>query len=138
MRLYIICPVRSVLLLAVLAGGLSGCGDYGIRLPGGYSLDRIYAGAVLISHPEKGIVITAHIDRYTVRDKLVIGHVSPAELPPESDYSRPGFFLLNTETHEVKQGLDKQTWLDSLREVGITHEPNLIKPSRFAAWLKPG
>ncbi len=120
-----------MLVLIVLIGGLLGCGDYSIRLPGGYSLVRVYAGAVLIHHPEKGIVVNAHIDGYKVHGELVIGHVLSAELPPEKDYSKPGYFILNTKTHEVKEGLDKQTWLNSLRTIGIASEPRLSKPSRF-------
>ena len=48
---------RSMWLGLVLAALLSmpACGDYSIQLPGKYALIRVYAGAVLISHPEMEI-----------------------------------------------------------------------------------
>lgn len=112
--------------------GMQGCGDYSVHLPDSYVLTRIYAGAVLINHPEKGIVVDANIDGYTVLgDHVVVGHVTAADLSPEKEHSKPGYFLLNTRTHDVKQGLDKKTWLESLQKIGISNEPNLSKPSRF-------
>lgn len=111
--------------------GMQGCGDYSVRLPGSYVLTRIYAGAVLINHPGKGIVVDANIDGYKVLGDHVVGHVAPADLSPEKEHSKPGYFLLNTKTHEVKQGLDKKAWLESLKKIGINDEPNLSKPSRF-------
>ncbi len=110
---------------------LSACGDYGIRLPGNYELVRIYASAVLISHPDDGVVIGAHIDGYKVLDPLVVGHVSLAEHEPERGYSKPGYFILNTKTHEVREALDKAGWLATLQALGIEEEPGLDKPSRF-------
>jgi hypothetical protein len=110
---------------------VSACGDYSIRLPGNYALTRVYAGAVLINHPEKGVVIDANIDAYAVLGSLVVGHVAVAEQSPEKELSKPGYFILNTKTHEVRQGLDKKVWLDSLKTLGTTTEPSLGKPSRF-------
>ena len=110
---------------------MSACGDYSVRLPGNYALTRVYAGAVLINHPEKGVVIDANIDGYKVLNDLVVGHVSVAEHSPEKELSKPGFFILNTKTHELRQGLDKKAWLDSLKALGTTNDPSLDKPSRF-------
>ena len=125
--------IRSVWLVFALSILISvpACGDYSVSLPGGYSLVRIYAGAVLISHAEKGVVIEANIDGYKVIGGLVVGHVIAAELPPEKAFSKPGYFILNTQTHEIKQGLNKKDWLDSLQSLGIHGEPHLGKPSRF-------
>lgn len=118
--------------LALMAAfSMSACGDYSIRLPGNYALTRVYAGAVLINHPEKGVVIDANIDGYKVLGDLVVGHVTVAEESPEKEMSKPGYFIVNTKTHEVKQGLDKKAWLDALQAHGIGNEPNLGKPSRF-------
>jgi hypothetical protein len=111
--------------------GVQACGDYSVHLPGNYLLTRIYAGAVLINHPEKGIVVDANVDGYKVLGDHVVGHVTAADLSPEKEHSKPGYFLLNTKTHEVKQGLDKKAWLESLQKIGINDEPNLSKPSRF-------
>jgi hypothetical protein len=122
--------VRLVLALSALIS-MSACGDYSIRLPGGYCLVRIYAGAVLISHGEKGVAIDANIDGYEVIGDLVVGHVIAADLPPEKTFSKPGYFILNTKSNEITQGLDKKVWLDSVQALGVHGEPRLSKPSRF-------
>jgi hypothetical protein len=119
------------LLFCIFLGSLFGCGDYAVSLPGGYSLVRIYGGAILISHSSKGVVINANIDSYKVLDELIVGHVTVAELPPEKDYSKPGYFIINTKTHEVGEGLDRMAWLEALRKINIVTEPKLSKPSRF-------
>ena len=117
-------------ILAMLLS-LTACGDYEIHLPGGYSLIRVYAGAVLIGAPEAGVRIEANIDGYKVLNDLVVGHISIAEHSPEKEMSKPGYFILNTKTHEAKQGLEKKVWLDLMQALGITNEPSLGKPSRF-------
>jgi hypothetical protein len=106
-------------------------GDYSVRLPGGYALTRVHAKAVVIHHPEKGIVVDADIDGYKVLGDIVVGRVIMAERAPDNAYSKPGYFFLITKTHEVKQGLDKKAWLESLQKIGISDEPNLGKPSPF-------
>ena len=110
---------------------VSACGDYSVRLPGNYALTRVYAGAVLIGAPEGGVRIEANIDGYKVLNDLVVGHVIVAEHSPEKEMSKPGYFILNTKTHEAKQGLDKKAWLNSLQAQGISSEPSLGRPSRF-------
>lgn len=106
-------------------------GDYSVRLPGGYALTRVHAGAVVIHHPEKGIVVDANIDGYKVLGDIVVGHVIMADRTPDNAYSKPGYFFVVTKTHEVKQGLDKKSWLEALKKMGVNSEPNLSKPSRF-------
>jgi hypothetical protein len=106
-------------------------GDFSVALPGGYELTRVHAGAVVLNHPDKGVVIDANIDGYKIVGDIVAGHVVIAERAPDNAYSKPGYFLVNTKTHEVIQGMDKARWLASLRKMGVTEEPQLRKPSRF-------
>lgn len=110
---------------------LQACGDYSIRLPGNYRLTRIYPGALLINHPDRGIIVDANVDSYKVIGDYVVGHVSAADVPPEKGYSKPGYFIVDTKEHRTRQGLDKATWLSELRRLGINEEPMLEKPSRF-------
>lgn len=110
---------------------MSACGDYSVRLPGNYALIRVYAGAVLIGAPEGGTRIEANIDGYKVLGDLIVGHVTAAELSPEKEMSKPGYFILNSKTHEAKHALDKKAWLDALRALGVNSEPKLSKPSCF-------
>jgi len=121
------------LLLSLFVFSISACGDYAVRLPGGYSLVRVYSGAVLISDPQHLVVVNANVNSYKVIDGLVVGHVSTEEYfsPEEKKVCKPGYFILNTKTHETKQGLEKKAWLDSLKALGVNDEPRLTKPSRF-------
>lgn len=123
--------IGSSLISVICLGLLISCGDYSVSLPNGYSLARIYSGAILIHHTSKGVVINANVDRYKVLDEFIVGHVTLAELTPERNYSKPGYFIINTKTNEVKEGLDKQVWLETLKKMKIMSEPDLSKPSRF-------
>jgi len=122
--------IYLALVCLVVVGTIS-CGDYSVLLPGGYSLVRVYGQTVLISHPGEGVVIEASIDGYAVVGSLIVGHTRLADHPPESDYSKPGYFIIDTQTHEAKQGLDKSSWLKALKAAGVPGEPKLHRPSRF-------
>jgi hypothetical protein len=121
----------SFALICLVVVGTISCGDYSVQLPGGYSLVRVYGQTVLISHFAEGVVIGASIDGYAVVGSLIVGHTKLADQPPESEYSKPGYFIIDTQTHDSKQGLDKTNWLKSLKAAGISVEPNLHRPSRF-------
>lgn len=82
----------SALLWVIVVGTIS-CGDYSIRLPGGYSLVRVYSRALVVSHPDTGIVIEANVDNYAVIGSLIVGHVSLAERDPEKEFSRPAILF---------------------------------------------
>jgi len=106
--------------------------DYSISLPGGYSLIRVYAGAILMADKNHSKIISPNIDGYKVFGHIVIGHVSSDNLPPEEAAdSQPGYFILDIQSGTVLQGLDEQRWLDLLQKYGITKKPGLHKPSRF-------
>lgn len=126
--------VRSLGLILAVVLSVTGCGDYSVHLPGGYSLVRVYGGAVLIAGDYiRGVVIDPNVDSYEVLEGIIVGHVNTHDhlTAEDKEASKPGYFILNTKTHEVKQGLDKKAWLDSLRVLGIASEPSLSKPSRF-------
>mgnify|MGYP000294716043 CR=1 FL=1 len=105
-------------------------GDYAITLPNNYSLVRVYSGAVLIAHDKDGVVVEANVDGYAIVGSLIVGHSSKAEMEPERDLSKPGYFVLDTVSHSVIQGLDKKNWLTQLGGHGILTEPVLIRPER--------
>ena len=127
------CPrgLRLGFLLALLAMLPAACGDYSIRLPHGYGLTQIHGGTVLIEGPDHRLVVGPNVDGYSVLGDSVVGHVSLAQYQPDREDSRPGYFILNTKTHELKQALEKEAWVDTLRASGIREEPRLSQPSRF-------
>lgn len=138
------------LALYVLFGG-----DYGINLPSGYSLDQIYGGVVLLSDSSQNIVISPNVDGYKVYEQqnILVGHVSSEGLhSPDSEYSVPGYFIVDFKKYIVRNevieidlsnslttrrvakeglmvGLDEKSWLDSLKVYGIIEKPKLHLPS---------
>ena len=134
LKLYLIITVGILVLLPILLYSwyrLFG-GDYSVGLPRGYTLIRVYSGAVLIANPSHEIIISPNIDKYEVIGNIVIGHVSREGLPSnEAADSVPGFFILDVRNGTIQQGLTEQAWLLALNKLGITERPNLHKPSRF-------
>ena len=108
--------------------------DWGVDLPGGYSLSSIYGDAVEILDSNKHIIVSPNIEAYKVYEHkhIVIGHISKGGLLPiDSAYSVPGYFILNTESGLLQQGLEEKVWLDSLRRYGMTEKPRLHEPTGF-------
>ncbi len=135
---YMLYLVASALLLTVALAFLyfRFGGDWGVSLPGGYSLSSVYPGAVQIfgPSPNKRLIVFANIQAYRVYENMgiVTGHVSNAGLPPpDSAASIPGYFILNTRNGTILKGLLEKTWLDSLKRYGIMKKPSLRKPTGF-------
>ncbi|GAB4270744.1 MAG: hypothetical protein Kow0029_07810 [Candidatus Rifleibacteriota bacterium] len=121
-------------ILGILVLGTIGLLDYSVQLPNGYSLDRIYSHANLITGPPYGdIAIHANVDKYQVIGDLILGHVTQAERSPEKELSRPGYFFIDTKTKTVIEGLNEQEWLNHIEKAGVKEKPNLKAPSRFDA-----
>ena len=119
-------------ILGILVLGAIGLLDYSVQLPSGYSLDRIYSNAILITGPPYGdIAIHANVDKYQVIGSLILGHVTQAERSPEKELSRPGYFLIDTKTKTIVEGLNEQDWLNYIKKAGINEKTNLRAPSRF-------
>ena len=132
--------VGGIVLFFVGLVWFSGSGDYAVELPGGYRLVRTNASTVTIWSPrllregELGhCVVPPKVTRIGVQGALVFGLV---EVSPQADaglVDAPGYFVLDTPKEEVLLKLDKEKWLQALKERGLTEEPDLKKPSR---WLK--
>jgi len=98
----------------------------------------VSADEVLLADPTHAVVIMPTVDGYAIQGQLVVGHVSAPNLPPDPDpprgnmlKSRPGYFVVNTQTREIKDGLDKKAWLEHLQTLRVKAEPNLKRPSRL-------
>jgi len=118
----------------------SGWCDYATRLPNGYQLVRTNVSTIAIFAPDTIDCYLAYNGRVPVPPKItalnVQGHrvfgktVDSARADPGIK-GPTGFFILDTKNHKVQVGLDKDTWLDSLKVYGIKKEPSLRKPGRF-------
>lgn len=108
--------------------------DYQIHLPHGYRLTRIWGSTVMMTG--YGCNIEPNVTGYRVCGGTIVGRVSAVGLPPEySEVSQPGYFLVDTRTHKVLQGLDERHWTRLLAERGVTRTPRLFRPSRWDALL---
>jgi hypothetical protein len=110
----------------------TGWNDYDTELCRGYRLVRTDADNVMIFRDQTGVVITPRLVGLNIYGHVILGEV---EKCPRADLaSVPGFFILDTETGSVQIGLDEQTWLKTLRAMGVGEPPPLKEPSRFFMW----
>lgn len=72
------------------------------------------------------IPLDGNLEKYAVRPPYVIGYNGVKGLNPDTS-SVPGYFILNTTTHEFKDALDENQWRDELQRIGWEH-PVLMTP----------
>lgn len=117
---------------------LVGCGgNFRIALPNGYEMMSEYTGQVWILGPDGRDVVAATVDGYAVIDSVVVGHVSLGLGRSAKNYSKPGYFVLDTKTGQVVQGMDKKEWLARLKDLGVTTAPQLHTPAALRFLSKP-
>jgi hypothetical protein len=127
--------VRSAVwfFLSLLTFTLSGCLDYAIPLPHGYSLIRANADEIFIAEPSRKIVIWPLVTGYVVLDDIVVG---TADWKPSSsetlEPASPRFFGLNTRTGEVSIGSDRAAWAAVLNGRPPPRDTELQRPT----WLR--
>lgn len=110
--------------------------NYDITLPNGYSLNRVQEKEMFMTDSDDTIVISPNIDEYKVSDDIVIGHVSVEDVQTDNTgYSKPGYFLVDTQTDEIKQGLREGVWRGTFSRYGIDRDYELSKPSVLDEYL---
>lgn len=132
--------VTSLLLLILSAFALSSCSDFSGPLPGGYRVVRTNINTVVIVAPE-GVppkdrksgqtVIAAKIDKMNVSGNLVYGFVRTSPHSEVRHLETPGYFIIDTSTHQVQTGLEEDSFLLLLRDVNVPNE--LVDPRKFAS-----
>jgi hypothetical protein len=70
--------------------------------------------------------VAGNIEYYSVRDDWVTGYASTNCLDKEVESICEGFFLLDTNTNEVQEGMSEQEWKQKLANLGWQN-PNLIE-----------
>ena len=120
--------VRICVALVILAYCLCGCipfptSDYSIDLPKGYSLVRQYSQTVCLCNAEGSVVVQPHVDAYQVLPNVIVGHVQKHK--DQYWKSVPGYFVVDTTTGKVYQGLSEAAWLKHLRKFGVRSRPVL-------------
>lgn len=112
--------------------------DYSIALPNGYELARIWKGAHTIANERNFLVVGLSIQKYAVVDSVVTGYVSDENMAdvPEALRGKVGYFVLDTATGNLEDGLSEDKWRETLKSHGIMSPPPLKAPSRKdAKWF---
>ena len=112
---------------------LNGCGKSD-PLPGGYAIffaDSEDVGLVL---PPKGeILVGPKLAKIGSSGTLIFGEVQPPKKPErkfQTGSRTPGFFILDSSTGTVENGLSREDWLKKLQKAGLQGEPELVDPER--------
>lgn len=117
--------------VVLVAFAMTACSDWAMRLPGEWVLSRWSAGEyVVFKAGEDGRIenqVGPTVEGYRVFGKVVTGRVGPSDFPGE--HPTPGYFVVDTATHRVWQGLDEAAWRERLRQLGIHRPPGLKRPS---------
>lgn len=82
----------------------------------------------------KDIAIGSLVSELNVKGDIVFGEVKalPSKsLVPPDERGIPGYFILNTKTDSIQSGLERQEWLERLKQAGVTEEPSLRTSSSF-------
>lgn len=121
------------MVLAVLLP-VCGCfwkGDYGIALPNDYELARIWSGAYTIANEQRALVVGLTVTKYAVKGSIVTGLVTHKRVEDHSGLmGKEGYFVLDTATGALQDGLSEQEWRETLASRGISPPPVLKEPSR--------
>lgn len=133
-------PIFFIICISWQTAVGSGWCDYDTRLPNGYELVRTNVDTIVIFAPDTTdcyfaynghLAVPTKITSLNVQAHVVFGRtVTSPDANPRMK-GPLGFFILDTKNHKVQLGLDKESWLTSLKLFGVKKEPSLKKPSRF-------
>jgi hypothetical protein len=99
--------------------------DFQRQLPNGYVLIDTSSGVVSITDQQCSVLIGPTVDELGIRGATVMGHFTPYPQVPTTGV--PGYFILDTHTGKLEQGLDRPAWE---KRVGPSL-PGLYKPVRM-------
>jgi len=112
--------------------------DYRIALPNEYELWRTSKGAYTIANERDFLVVGRTVQKYAVMGSIVTGYVSDENMADVSETLRgkTGYFVLDTATANLQDGLGEDKWRNVLELHNITSLPALKTPSRKdAKWF---
>lgn len=99
-----------------------------LKLPGGYAIVETQPNERVITRGAD-VVLFGNVDRYAISGDLAVGVVTkpkpPTEEPDYYDDVRVGFFLLDTKTGMLVQGMDEASWNQLLKKLGVRKAPEL-------------
>lgn len=66
-------------------------------------------------------MLDGSIQSYAVREPYITGYADTNCIDADSERKAPGYFLIDTRTHLVQQGMSEQEWRDQLKKIGWDH-----------------
>jgi hypothetical protein len=100
-------------------------GDYHLTYMNGCEV-RIYRKPAL--DPQ---MLDGSIKSYAVRAPYITGYADTRCIDADSERKAPGYFLIDTRTHAIRQGMSEQEWRGQLKKMGWDH-PDLDTVRRGA------
>lgn len=119
----------AVVLLLLILYFFQGMADFSVRLAGDYELWRLSGGAFAIFESQQEVV-PAGVEEFAAPAPYVVGRSSSVSGVSGSE---EGYFLINTQTHEVRKGLSEAQWQEELRSAGVRAPVELRPPP--PTWL---
>lgn len=110
-----------------------GCFDYSVDLPNGFSLFSYASNRCAIADPKSNVVVLPNIEKVAVLDPYVVGYAVAVEPEGPRGLRRQmdGYFVLNTETQQVRDDLSLEEWQHTLRDEGLKARPELRTPTMW-------
>jgi hypothetical protein len=135
----------SLLVLSMLATALCGCNDQ--RLAGNFKMTWMNSCEVVIHAPQhitettqpdgtkepvlRENMVGGKVQTFAVKDPYITGY---ATIGCDPDVGKEGYFLIDSGSEEIVDGMDETRWNDELTKVGWPH-PNLKRPiCVFRCW----
>lgn len=79
------------------------------KLPGGFSLIAVYGNQFGLCNSYNEIIVGPPIERYAINGHVIIGYVTPGKTSDMFEVTS-GYFIVDTSTGKVNQGLSKTKW----------------------------
>jgi hypothetical protein len=111
-------------LTAVIA--FAGVRYYHTALCNGYNLVRMNGYEVVVANPRSDIVTRGTVTMFDVKSPYVTGYTSTEHMAPDTD-PVDGYFVLDTTSGNISDGLSENAWRKRLSELRWEH-PAIRKP----------
>ena len=96
--------------------------DYYRELPNGYKLHDYGGDDIAIQNPDSKIIIGPVVSQYSHYDGVVFGFVVGSEKLDQDWVGVPGYFIIDTKTRDVVNGMLENEWVRQLEERKITKQ----------------
>ena len=105
-------------LMALLVVSLFIGGRYQIELTNGYKLTRLNRERVAVTETGRGDypIISGNVEQYAVGSPFIIGFASTNHMPADTNIVA-GYFVVNTDSRVIKQGLTEDQWKAELAHI---------------------